>query len=114
MVCSLEGPHSHNSLNWKAVVAPDQVRIVNVIFFNLHLEVVTHNFAHDRIFREEAVRDELGIAHPDRLFASRSCFLCLLRASHIVLRVYLTRSGGFLWLWCLCPDFFYLFVNLRE
>ena len=75
MIGALIWAHAHDTLNWQAMITPDQVSVVNIILLNPHLEVVFHDLPHDRVLSEEAVRDQLRVAHSDRLLASRGCLL---------------------------------------
>ena len=75
MVCTLIWAHAHDTLNWQAMITPYQVSVVNIILLDPHLEVVFHYLSHDGVLSEEAVRDQLWVAHSDRLVASGGCLL---------------------------------------
>ena len=47
------------------MITPHQVGVIHVIFFYSHLEVMLHYLSDYRVFREKAVRDELGVANSD-------------------------------------------------
>ena len=89
MICSLVGLHAHDSFRRQAVVAPKQIRVVNVVLLNSHLKVVLDDLPKDGVLGVEAVYDELRLAEPNRLFifsclSSSSC--CDLRATKLTVK----------------------------
>ena len=57
------------------MVAPEKVEVVNVFFNHTHLKVMSNDFPDYRVFRVEAVDEELWMSKPIRCFVTSISWL---------------------------------------